>query len=194
MPLLPFLATINQHKAHQKAKSWNTGGNYYAPYPQGGPPGRSNAYVNPNYKPANKYIRPGLNIAGPSKPTPSTTPVNTPGISAIPTPVAPSSNSLPAGGRTKEVVLGGVAFESSRRSLVRKDREFHAFLSFQSTNSHAVPKPISTTKPISSTIPQHLPHYRKAGHRPPKSFKPKPRGRNMTLNNSRRPYRWAFRD
>jgi len=38
------------------------------------------------------------------------------GIPAIQTP-----------GQTKEIVLGGVAFESSRRSLVRKDSESNPF-------------------------------------------------------------------
>lgn len=133
------LATINQHKAHQKNKPWQTGANYYAPYPQGGPPGRSNTYINPSYKPTNKYIRPGLNVAGPSKttvtPTPtapsvtsSTPAASTPttGSSTVPSPVLSSSKPVSTvGGPIKEVVLGGVAFESSRRVLVRKDRESH---------------------------------------------------------------------
>ncbi|KAF8966339.1 hypothetical protein BDZ97DRAFT_1809107 [Flammula alnicola] len=190
-------ATINQHKATQKNKPWNNSGyknssNYYSPYPHGGPPGRSNSYFNPGYKPANKYIRPGLN-AGPSQPastattpsaaTPTPTPTtadNSPGPSSMPSPAVPSASSKPVssvGGQKKEVVLGGVAFESSGRSLVRKDLP-------------KASKPISIGKPTStSTGPQH--HFiRKHGHVPPaRAFKLKARrGRNMTLNNTRRPY------
>ncbi|KDR80670.1 hypothetical protein GALMADRAFT_222266 [Galerina marginata CBS 339.88] len=178
-------ATISQHKAHQKNKSWKTGVNYYAPYPQGGP-GRSNAYVNPNYKPSNKYVRPGLDEAGPSKPpsTATATPLTNqtpiaarttePGPSTTAASVLPdSSNPVPSlGGQKTEVVLGGVAFESSRRSLVRKD----------------LPKSASIGRPISTPAPHH--YTRKAGHvHPSKVFKLKARrGRNMTLNNTRRPY------
>lgn len=130
-----FAATINQHKAHQKNKPVNEGHRgSYAPYPQPGFPGRRNPYVNPNYKPTNKYIRPGLNVAGPSKPAstmtttiPNTTTITTPAPSVPPASTEPVSST---GGQTKEVVLGGVAFESSSRSLVRKDCEcvFHWFL------------------------------------------------------------------
>ncbi|KAF9561213.1 hypothetical protein CPC08DRAFT_439709 [Agrocybe pediades] len=163
-------ATINRHKASQTKKSWHTGSNYYAPYPQGG---RSNTYVNPNYKPANKYIRPGLNVAGPSKP-PSTATASTSVPSA--NAAAPMQDTTPTpqvSGQKKEVVLGGVAFESSRRSLVRKD----------------LPKPPSIAKP---KLPiTQAPYYsRKPGHiHAPKPYKVKARrGRNMTLNNTRRPY------
>ncbi|KAJ3515188.1 hypothetical protein NLJ89_g1913 [Agrocybe chaxingu] len=57
-------ATINHHKA-QKNKTWNTGygysngpfsyGSYHSgsAHHQGGPPARTNTYVNPNYRPAN---------------------------------------------------------------------------------------------------------------------------------------------
>jgi hypothetical protein len=91
---------------------------------------RSNVYVNPNYKPANKYIRPGLNAAtsetaiatastgvGPSSTIYA-------GVSSGPTSgsVTPVQSSR-VGTQKKEIVLGGVAFESSGRSLVRKDRE-----------------------------------------------------------------------
>ncbi|KIM44665.1 hypothetical protein M413DRAFT_442621 [Hebeloma cylindrosporum] len=174
-------ATINQHKAHQKNKPVNGGyKSSYAPYPQPSFPGRHNPYVNPNYKPANKYIRPGLSVAGPSKPA-STTIINTAMITT-PTPTVPPSSSTPlssTGGQTKEVVLGGVAFESSSRSLVRKDLPKSS-------------KPVSTGKPTPpSTRSQHLRHFvRKTGHVPPgRAYKQKSRrGRNMTLNNTRRPY------
>ncbi|KAJ7698966.1 hypothetical protein B0H17DRAFT_1006413 [Mycena rosella] len=113
-------------------------------------PPRSSTYVNPNYRPpTNKYIRPATStFKPPSRPAPPTTQVT-------------------------DVVLNGVAFESSNRSLVRKD----------------LPKPPSTSaaKPIAQR-----PHFLPApGAR---VYKPKPsRGRrggpvNMTLTNSRRPY------
>ncbi|KAK7025005.1 zinc finger CCCH domain-containing protein 3 [Favolaschia claudopus] len=124
-------------------------------------PPRSSKYVNPNYKPpSNKYIRPPSSTSSSRPPT------------AVP--------------EVKQVVLNGVAFESSSRSLVRKD----------------VPKPkpstsTSTAKPATSTGPQRP-------HAPPRLYKPKSilrgrgrgrgRGRirpgpvNMTLTNTRRPY------
>lgn len=95
---------------------------------------RSNVYVNPNYKPPNKYIRPGLNGAtsetaiatdssgaGPSSTLSTSSRV---GVSSPPAPgtVTPTQSSG-VGAQKKEIVLGGVAFESSGRSLVRKDRE-----------------------------------------------------------------------
>ncbi|KAJ7022126.1 hypothetical protein C8F04DRAFT_1139078 [Mycena alexandri] len=117
-------------------------------------PPRSSTYINPNYKPpANKYIRPP-----PSKPPPQSRP-----------PTASSSTQV------KEVVLNGVAFESSNRSLVRKD----------------LPKPpASKSKPPSAAPPpRHTKHFPAPR---PRVYKPKSRRRggpvNMTLTNSRRPY------
>ncbi|KAJ7583208.1 hypothetical protein C8J56DRAFT_953365 [Mycena floridula] len=111
---------------------------------------RSNSYVNPNYKSKNKYIR---------KPV---TPV-----------VAAQSTAVPSS-QVKEVVLGGVAFQSSARSLVRKDL------------------------PISESRKPPVQYTRRSGHLLPSSrvYKPKstrgrrggPSNRNMTLTNSRRPY------
>jgi hypothetical protein len=65
---------------------------------------RRNTYVNPNYNPANKYPRP-------SAPVPLRT-----------------SQSLTQPASVKEVVLNGVAFQSSGRSLVRKDSELQSYL------------------------------------------------------------------
>ena len=86
-------------------------------------------YVNPNYKPANKYTRPAASsktdIAMDSFGVGrlSTSSISYTGVSSAPTPalgtVIPSS----ADAQKKDIVLGGVAFESSGRSLVRKDRE-----------------------------------------------------------------------
>ena len=63
---------------------------------------RSNVYVNPNYKPPTKQVSRPAPASVPSRP-PSTKP--------------PSVKTT----ERRDVVIGGVAFESSGRSLVRKD-------------------------------------------------------------------------
>lgn len=68
---------------------------------------RNNTYINPNYRPANKYIRPDNNIVQHQLP-----------LSEFQSQVKPPSTQV------KDVVINGVAFESSRRSLVRKDCEY----------------------------------------------------------------------
>lgn len=204
-------ATINQHKATQNNKQWNNYGhkptsNYYAPYPTG----RSNSYVNPGYRPpSNKYVRPGLNAAGPSRPASTPTPPAasapaTPGPSSTAAPsTAPLFSSKPVssvGNQKKEIVLGGVAFESSGRSLVRKDRAFlfHGRgCGFGFLNFSLVPKatkPVSIGKPTSTSTKPQRQYIRKPGHVPPgRAFKLKARrGRNMTLNNTRRPYPYVM--
>ena len=65
------------------------------------PPSRTNVYVNPNYK------HPSRSNQVPSRPAPYHRP-------------APIKNT----GEKRDVVLNGVAFQSSARSLVRKDREY----------------------------------------------------------------------
>lgn len=65
------------------------------------PPSRTNVYVNPNYK------VPSRSTQVPARPAPYHRP-------------APIKNT----GEKREVVLNGVAFQSSGRSLVRKDREY----------------------------------------------------------------------
>jgi hypothetical protein len=78
--------------------------------------------VNPNYQPPNRYVRPGVNSGPVIAPTPSA-------AAAIVEAVSESGNQAVQppppviAGQKKEVMLGGVAFESSGRSLVRKDRE-----------------------------------------------------------------------
>ncbi|KAF8637582.1 hypothetical protein AX17_002651 [Amanita inopinata Kibby_2008] len=145
-------ASINQRKSSLAAQQSGYGRT-----------ARSNTYMNPKYKPYNKYIRPGSSTSPSSQdhPTPPTKPPST---------------------KTKEVVLNGVAFESSGRSLVRKD------------HTSLVPKPVPAsgsvpTAPRSAPVlPKRFTH--KIG-RPPSGrvYKPKSsRGRNMTLNNNQRPY------
>ncbi|KAJ8590784.1 hypothetical protein M405DRAFT_815479 [Rhizopogon salebrosus TDB-379] len=99
----------------------------------------------------------------------------------------PASRSLhpPQAQSTRDVVIDGVTFESSTRSLVRKD----------------LPKPPSAqTKLPSRLIPQQVDFSRTStGHLIPagRAYKPKvssrarqrrPRNRNMTLNNTRGPH------
>ncbi|KAI0077702.1 hypothetical protein K474DRAFT_1771528 [Panus rudis PR-1116 ss-1] len=117
---------------------------------------RSNVYVNPNYKPPSKS-------GPPSRPT--TVPPQ------VPAKVPPTTE-------TKEVVIGGVAFQSSGRSLVRK--ELAAQKSTPSASS-AAPAPRPTRPGVYARI-----HPRSTA----RPYKPKmsTRGRNMTLNNSRRPF------
>ncbi|KAF5387403.1 hypothetical protein D9757_005784 [Collybiopsis confluens] len=131
-----FIASINLHKSSLSAQP--------AGY-------RKNTYVNPEYKPSNKYIRP-------------------------PVPALQRSTSST---EVKEVVLNGVAFQASGRSLVRKD-----------VSSASGSKPAA-----SAPTPTPGPYVRKA--RPPnRVYKPKSsRGRrgglsnrNMTLTNGRRPF------
>ncbi|KAJ4473565.1 hypothetical protein J3R30DRAFT_3780363, partial [Lentinula aciculospora] len=122
---------------------------------------RKNTYVNPNYKLTNKYVRPSTSTAVP--PQPST---------------KPSTSTT----EIKEVVINGIAFQSSGRSLVRKDRKSFP----RSFNTSTIPPPISTPAPT--------PYARKSGHllTSNRVYKPKSsrgrRGGNMTLTNGRRPY------
>ncbi|KAJ3721330.1 hypothetical protein DFJ43DRAFT_1042359 [Lentinula guzmanii] len=116
---------------------------------------RKNTYVNPNYKFTNKYIRPTTSTTEPSRSS-----------------IQPPTSSA----EVKEVVLNGIAFQSSGRSLVRKD----------------LPQTLFNT-PASTTTAQP-PYVRKSGHMltGKRVYKPKiSRGRrkgNMTLTNGRRPY------
>ncbi|KAJ4474668.1 hypothetical protein C8J55DRAFT_432882 [Lentinula edodes] len=124
-------------------------------------PTRANAYVNPNYKHTNKYIRPST----------STVPSNTS--------TQPSASTT----EVKEVVINGIAFQSSGRSLVRKDLPKASFS-----------KPIT---PMPSSTPAPTQYVRKSGHLRPgnRLYKPKSsrgrRGGNMTLTNGRRPYQFV---
>lgn len=140
--------------------------------------------MNPNYRPSNKYIRPGLNSNAQTLP----------------------SQSLSASSSVKDVVLNGVAFESSGRSLVRKDRKSQSHNSCHSPLGPAphqynhrhvfiVPKPVSsggpTYPPQRTAVPQHpsFPPQRSRQPHGNRVYKPKTsRSRNMTLMNNRRPY------
>ncbi|KAF7309026.1 hypothetical protein MKEN_01103600 [Mycena kentingensis (nom. inval.)] len=115
---------------------------------------RPNVYVNPNYRPpTNQYVRPATSRPPSSRPPPPTQP--------------------------KEVVLNGVAFQSSNRSLVRKD----------------LPTPPQKPVVAKPSVPQPTRRPNFLATQGARVYKPKSsRGRrrggpvNMTLNNSRRPY------
>ena len=122
------IATINQHKMYNRNTNLNPG-RYSTDYTANQAGRRSNVYVNPNYKPANKYTRPGTasktdittdSFGVGQSSTSSTSYV---GVSPAPAPGPGTVITTSVGAQKKEVVLGGVAFESSGRSLVRKDRE-----------------------------------------------------------------------
>ncbi|KAI6149364.1 hypothetical protein BKA82DRAFT_129079 [Pisolithus tinctorius] len=144
---------INHHKSVQQA---------YGPAPGPASYRRSNKYVNPTYRlPPSYKPQSYQNIASNHVPAPATKTTQ------------PSS--------TRDVVIGGVAFESSSRSLVRKD----------------APKP--TTAPIKvplRPIPQQEFLRTTNGHRIPagRIYKSKVssrshrlRNRNLTLDNTRPP-------
>ncbi|KAG5654192.1 hypothetical protein H0H81_006225 [Sphagnurus paluster] len=124
---------------------------------------RNNTYINPNYKLASKYVRPTNNYV--QRPT-----------------VPPRIPVKPPSTEVKDVVLNGIAFESSGRTLVRKD----------------LPKPVSSGLSVPRAQPHQPPYTRKSGHLAPTSrmYKPtpsrgrrgRPANRNMTLNNTTRPY------
>ncbi|KAI0741561.1 hypothetical protein C8Q80DRAFT_1221569 [Daedaleopsis nitida] len=135
---------------------------------------RNNVYVNPNYKPPSQTF---------SAPTAIVT-------QAIPVPRA--STTVP---RDKhDVVIDGVAFESSGRSLVRKDLPM---LSYKPPSTNAVPPPVTYAANHSNAFIRN-----NAGTllNSSRTYKPKvsrrgrgaargaARGRNMTLDNTRRPY------
>ncbi|KAI5120374.1 hypothetical protein M0805_006896 [Coniferiporia weirii] len=127
-------------------------------------PGRNNSYVNPNY---NAPLKPAFTSVPAVEPT---------SVSAQPTrPHADASH--------REVVIDGVAFQSSGRSLVRKD--------LVKTSLSLAPK--APFKPVQSTRRDYPKPYRgsRAGQRP---FKTKsshrfPHNHNMTLANGKRPMR-----
>jgi hypothetical protein len=166
---------------------------------------RSNVYVNPNYKPATKYTRPAAtsktDMATDSFGVGQLSTSSTSYAGASPAPAAGTVIPTSVDAQKREIVLGGVAFESSGRSLVRKDRELSfmcpSLLINPFFSSYLVPR---VNKPVSvgdtaSTIRHHPYGHNKPGHiRPTRGYKMKARrGRNMTLNNGRRPYPYVFR-
>ncbi|TCD71859.1 hypothetical protein EIP91_003202 [Steccherinum ochraceum] len=115
---------------------------------------RHNVYVNPSYKPPS-----------------SSKPVVPPSSTTFRPQILPT---VPPSTATRDVVIGGVAFQTSGRSLVRKDLPKPA----RST----APKPLVARGP---TYPRQKPANRIYK---PKSSRGRPTNRNMTLTNTRRPY------
>lgn len=201
-----LIATINQHKMYNRNPNFNQG-RYSTDYTANQAGRRSNVYVNPNYKPANKYTRP----AAPSKTDIATdsfgvdrssnSSTSYTGVSSAPVPASGTVTPTSVDAQKREIVLGGVAFESSGRTLVRKDCELSFTCLYLLINSsfpfYLVPR---VNKPIlvgnlAPTIRHHPYGHKKPGHiRPTRGYKMKARrGRNMTLNNGRRPYPYVFR-
>ncbi|KZT05615.1 uncharacterized protein LAESUDRAFT_726907 [Laetiporus sulphureus 93-53] len=119
---------------------------------------RPNVYVNPNYKPRSNPVYP------------KTTPYQRPSPPQRPT--TPKS-------QTRDVVIGGVTFQSSGRSLVRKDLAKPATIAPGATSKRPMLPP--------SRYPRT--HDGQAGSTK-RAFKPRTssQNRNMTLANNRRPY------
>lgn len=155
-------------------------------YPQQRP--RSNVYINPNYKPDNRPTRPKIPTAKP---------------------LQASGSASATTSQKRDVVIDGVAFESSGRSLVRKDCMslfFNLYLPSQVKPSRMQPTMTSTVVtqvPVRLTAPpQHVPgqYPRNKPHRVYKSrttaHRGRPTNRNMTLDNTRRSFQsvWYSND
>ncbi|KAF9244671.1 hypothetical protein BU15DRAFT_86038 [Melanogaster broomeanus] len=153
---------INQHRSTQQRYGAVPGPSSYR---------RSNTYVNPNYKPRSTFKPQGHKSTESAKYIHSTPPLT-------------SSSSEQAAPSTRDIVIDGITFESSGRSLVRKD----------------LPKPPQPhiKKPLQPTLQQTDFSRVANGHRIPagRAYKSKVssrtqsrrlRNRNMTLNNTRGP-------
>jgi len=114
---------------------------------------RSNVYVNPSYKTPSKTARPQ------SAPPPRS-----------------QAAERPSNAQRHDVVIGGVAFEASGRSLVRKDLA-------KPTASAPIPTKAAFIRDKNGTMINANRTYK-----PKTSRRMHPSGRNMTLNNTRRPY------
>lgn len=194
-------STLNNAPPPGNGYSSRGRGGYRGSYGTGGY--SSHRYQPTNRWMNNKYIRPGLEAPSTSN-EPTQTPSDSAGPSGVSVAESTSASASSSGkvspgllngevdnkgtgatataqsvtafgNGTKEVVIDGVAFESSARSLVRKD----------------LPKPKpSVSKPPSTSFPSYV---RKAGHliSASRSYKPKSRrgrgrGRNLTLDNTRK--------
>jgi hypothetical protein len=168
---------INQHK--------NIGPPGKHPNSQIGRP-RNNVYVNPSYKPP---IKPQPQVRQASSNT-----LKTPSSRPIPL-------TIPS---TRDVVIGGVAFESSGRSLVRKDcmysiQYLDAPGGSSSVRDHAQNITVALSKPKQALSRPPMQNNSFAGSKAAalvqssRPFKPRnprrgrPGNRNMTLSNSVRP-------
>ncbi|KAH9933524.1 uncharacterized protein B0H18DRAFT_984213 [Fomitopsis serialis] len=117
---------------------------------------RSNVYVNPSYKPASKTARPQ----------------NAP-------PPRSQAAERPSNAQKHDVVIGGVAFEASGRSLVRKD--------LAKPTTSAPGRPISAKAAFIRDKNGTMINANRT-YKPKTSRRMHSSGRNMTLNNMRRPY------
>ncbi|KAI0705149.1 hypothetical protein BC835DRAFT_1261399 [Cytidiella melzeri] len=131
--------------------------------PQPGLP-RNNVYMNPYYKP-------------PSIPQP-TAPQR---ASSAPKPLTSRQSTQ----NTRDVVIGGVAFESSGRSLVRKDCTPLLYLAVSKPNPSTTRPPMQSTSFAGSKAAAIVRSSRP--FKPRNSRRGRPGNRNMTLANTVRP-------
>ncbi|EIW79310.1 hypothetical protein CONPUDRAFT_138447 [Coniophora puteana RWD-64-598 SS2] len=136
---------------------------------------RSNTYVNPNYKPPSNS-RPSINAQANSfQPSSSSS-------SASSVPVPPSNSAA------RDVVIGGITFQSSGRSLVRKD--------LAKPNSSTSEKPFRHTQhrtdysrtTTGHMIPNGRPYKSHITSRGRRGRPGRPTARNMTLDNTGKAY------
>lgn len=166
------VGAINRHKTGQTTSA--------SGYPSTTRP-RNNVYVNPNYKPPSRSSHP-------------TAPVTQ-------HPRAPETV-IPPTSQKRDVVIGGIAFESSGRSLVRKDRMLSSSATrvpseVESTNLRPTTTPTVTKQiPVRPTAP---PISQFPRNKPQRIYKPRssahrgrPTNRNMTLNNTRRAFQFVW--
>ncbi|KAL6298986.1 hypothetical protein BKA93DRAFT_743152 [Sparassis latifolia] len=145
---------INRHKTGEQVSRPPT-------YPPARP--RNNVYINPNYKPPSKTSKPASSTVRPMYQQRS---------------VAPST------AQKRDVVISGVAFESSGRSLVRKDLPKPAPASISKTliSQPTISHTTFTRNKAGTLVNTNRSYKSKASRRG------RPTGRNMTLDNTRRPY------
>ena len=170
-----FIGAINRHKAGAPSKP------YYA--------ARNNTYVNPNYKPPSKP-------ASTSRPLPSAK-------SYTQTAVASASVARPpmVTNQPPEVVIDGVAFKSSGRALVRKDRALQTLLyeimeigGFIDVAAFTVAASTPASNPPFIPTSSRYPRTYQGTRSTQRTYKPTssrrmPRNQNMTLTNGRKPMR-----
>jgi hypothetical protein len=148
---------------------------------QAGPPYTTSrtTYVNPSYKPPSSkaYVRPGYQ-------TSSVTPTQSASSSAT---VRPPSGPGPSRTQPRDVTINGVMFESSKRSLVRKDSACMHPSSLPLVQLSLLVKPPSSG-PRPRVISQFSRNKSEVGPRT-RVYKPKgPSNRRLKFDNTHRAY------
>jgi hypothetical protein len=143
-------------------------------------------YVNPSYKPPSKaYVRPEYQASG----------VNTTTSSRSSTTVRPPSGPGPSQSSPHDVTIDGVVFESSKRSLVRKDSASITFLAqpFVQQPSPVMPSAKPTSSGARPRVQSQYSRNRLDGGPRTRVYKPKgPSRSHLKLDNTRRAYRFVM--